>query len=178
MAASCRFVRRAFAISEPSLIIETRRPDETRQWGERIGRGLRAGDVVALVGDLGTGKTTLTQGIAHGLDIDPSSVKSPSFVLMKEYRAGRVPLYHSDLYRLEGFADVQRVGYEEYLESDGVAVIEWAEKLETILPVDHLRVELEHVNDQTRQLTIRAVGARYAPLVDALSARVSKRITR
>ena len=133
-----------------------------------MGRLLRAGDVVALVGELGTGKTTLAQGIAQGLGIDPSTVKSPSFVLMKEYRMGRLPLYHIDLYRLDGFTDIQRMGYEDYLGSDGVAVVEWAEKLQTILPGEHLRVDLEHVNDTTRRLTFRVVGARYSALVQTL----------
>ena len=123
---------------------------------------------MALVGDLGTGKTTLTQGIAQGLGIDPSTVKSPSFVLMKEYRSGRLPLYHFDLYRLEGFTDIQRMGYEDYLDSDGVVVIEWAERLETLLPVEHLRVDLEHVSDCARRLVCRASGPRYAPIIDAL----------
>lgn len=153
---------------QQTFIIETRQPEETRRWGERVGRLLRAGDVVALVGELGTGKTTLTQGIAQGLGIDPSTVKSPSFVLMKEYRAGRLPLHHIDLYRLEGFTDVQRLGYEDYLGGDGVAVVEWAEKLQTILPGEHLRVDLEHVNDTTRRLTFRAMGPRYEPLVKHL----------
>lgn len=135
-----------------------------------MGRGLRAGDVVALVGELGTGKTTLTQGIAQGLGLGPSSVKSPSFVLMREYRAGRLPLYHIDLYRLEGFTDIQRMGYEDYLGGDGVAVVEWAEKLQMILPWEHLRVDLEHVDDATRQLTFRAVGAHYEALIHTLAA--------
>ena len=153
--------------------MDTRSADETRCWGERIGGALHAGDVVALIGELGTGKTTLTQGIARGLGIDPSTVKSPSFVLMKEYRAGRLPLYHIDVYRLGDFADVQRMGYEEYLSSDGVAVIEWAEKLETILPVDHLRVDLAHVDESTRRLIMRAAGARYAVVVEALRSHAS-----
>ena len=136
--------------------------------GARIGAQLRAGDVVALVGDLGTGKTTLTQGIAQGLGADPADVKSPSFVLMKEYHSGRVPIYHMDIYRLGGFEDIQRMGYEDYLRGDGVAVIEWAERLENVLPVEHLRVELEHVNETARRLTIRAAGPRYADVVRAL----------
>ena len=168
MAASCRCSRKGSAISDP-LVVETHQPEETRRWGERVGRGLRAGDVVALVGELGTGKTTLTQGIAQGLGIDASTVKSPSFVLMKEYRAGRAPLYHIDLYRLEGFTDIQRMGYEDYLGGDGVAVVEWAERLQTILPGEHLRVDLEHVDDTTRRLTFRAVGARYDALVQTLA---------
>ena len=151
------------------MAIETRQSEETRQWGERVGRLLRLGDVIALVGELGSGKTTLTQGIAQGLGIDPSTVKSPSFVLMKEYRAGRAPLYHIDLYRLEGFIDIQRMGYEDYLGGDGVAVVERAERLQTLLPGEHLRIDLEHVDDATRRITFRAVGERYAALVQALS---------
>ena len=152
-----------------------------------MGRLLRAGDVVALVGELGSGKTTLTQGIAQGLGIDASTVKSPSFVLMKEYRTGRAPLYHIDLYRLEGFTDIQRMGYEDYLGGDGVAVVEWAERLQTILPGEHLRVDLEHVNPSTRpeglaqdagatrRLIFRAVGERYATLVQMLTTETAAR---
>ena len=160
--------RRAFAISDP-LIVETHRPDETRQWGERLGRALRPGDVVALIGDLGSGKTTLTQGIAHGLGIEPSTVTSPSFVLMKEYRTGRVPLYHIDVYRLDGVPEMQRMGYEDYLTPQSVAVIEWAQKLGSMLPSEHVTVEMEHAGEQARRLTIRAVGARYEPLMQALA---------
>ena len=162
-----RLRRRAFDISE-SLVIETHQPTETRQWGERLGRALRPGDVVALIGDLGTGKTTLTQGIAQGLGIDASSVTSPSFVLMKEYRAGRIPLYHIDVYRLDGVPEMQRMGYEDYLTPQSVAVIEWAQKLGSILPSEHLAVELEHADESVRRVTIRAVGAKYDALIQQL----------
>ncbi len=150
------------------LTIETHTTEATRQWGERLGRLLRPGDIIALIGDLGTGKTMLTQGIAQGLGIAPSSVTSPSFVLMKEYRAGRIPLYHIDVYRLDGFPEMQRMGYEDYLTPQSVAVIEWAQKLGSILPAEHLAVEMEHAGESTRRLTIRAIGAKYDALVEQL----------
>ena len=121
-----------------------------------------------MIGDLGSGKTTLTQGIAQGLGIDSSTVTSPSFVLMKEYRTGRVPLYHIDVYRLDGAPEMQRMGYEDYLTPQSVAVIEWAQKLGAILPAEHVAVEMEHTGEQARRLTIRAVGAKHEPLMQAL----------
>ena len=101
-------------------------PDQTRLLGERLGGLLQAGDVVLLHGTLGAGKTALTQGIGRGLGVT-ETVNSPTFTLLKEH-AGRLPLYHFDLYRLDDPAEVETLGFEQYFEGDGVCVVEWAER--------------------------------------------------
>lgn len=121
--------------------IITNSEQETIKLGEQLGRHLKKGDVLGLIGELGSGKTTLVKGIASGLGVkEKDNVSSPSFVLIKEYK-GRVPLYHFDLYRLDKIKDVGYLGLEEYLFDDGVCVIEWAEKMKMLLP-DYLQVDL------------------------------------
>jgi tRNA threonylcarbamoyladenosine biosynthesis protein TsaE len=129
--------------------------------GERVGRLLEVGDVVCLYGELGSGKTVLTQGIARGLGVAPERVvRSPSFVLMHRYQ-GRVPLYHADLYRLDGPTDIADIGLREFLGGDGVAVIEWADKLEASLPRERLEITIAYQTEETRLITITPQGARY-----------------
>ena len=144
------------------LTFDTASATETRALGERLAKLLRAGDVVLLQGDLGSGKTTLTQGIARGLGI-ADYVQSPTFVLVAEYdgRAadgGVLRLYHLDLYRLEGTSDLASVGFADYLESeDGVSVIEWPERAGGELPEAYLLVRIEHAGGDTRRITVEAV---------------------
>ena len=136
-------------------------PEETQRLGAELARHLQSGDVLALTGEIGSGKTTLVRGLAEGLGIPVSSVASPSFVLVREYRRGRIPLYHSDLFRLEGVPETMTVGLEEYYEGDGVTVIEWANKIPTILPEQFLEIRFETMDPETRQLTILPHGLRY-----------------
>jgi tRNA threonylcarbamoyladenosine biosynthesis protein TsaE len=144
---------------------ESATPSATRRFGERIGRMLRAGDVVLLSGELGAGKTVLAQGIGRGLGVtDP--IKSSSFVIMNEYE-GRLRLFHADLYRLEDPAQVAELALEE-LAADGVLVIEWPERAPEELPAEHLLVHLEYGTARTRQIAVSARGARYAELVARL----------
>ena len=124
-----------------------------------MARQLRAGDVLALTGEIGSGKTTFVRGLAEGLGIPVSSVASPSFVLVREYHRGRIPLYHSDLFRLEGVPETMTIGLEEYYDSDGVTVIEWANKIPGILPGEFLEVRFEVLDANTRQLMIMPHGA-------------------
>src|SRR3989338_5939632 len=132
----------------------TRSPEETLALGRRLGELLQPGDVVALCGPLGAGKTTFIKGIALGLGVaDAREVKSPTFVLIKEY-AGRVPIAHVDLYRLERATDAGRIGLESYLNDRTVCLVEWAEKFPWLLPAKHLRVTFEH-----RAPACRAGGA-------------------
>ena len=113
----------------------------SRTFGLELARQLRAGDVVALIGDLGSGKTTLTKYIAEGLGIcEP--VTSPTFTIIQEYEGGRLPLYHFDVYRLSGEADLEALGYEEYFYGDGVTVVEWADKISGALPPESFFVRL------------------------------------
>jgi tRNA threonylcarbamoyladenosine biosynthesis protein TsaE len=132
--------------------VVTRGAEETAAWGASFARRLRAGDVVALSGELGAGKTCLTKGIAAGLGVE-RAVTSPTFTLIHEYR-GRVPVYHVDLYRLENAAEAVDIGVLDYLGGDGVCIVEWAEKVAGLLPVDAWRVNIEIVDEQTRQITV------------------------
>lgn len=122
--------------------------------GRIIGENLTGGDFVALTGELGAGKTCLTQGIAKGLGIlEEYYVTSPTFTLINEY-PGRVSLYHMDVYRLSGSRDLENMGYEEYFYGDGVVVIEWAEKVDDIIPAEALLINLEHCNGNKRKIRI------------------------
>jgi tRNA threonylcarbamoyladenosine biosynthesis protein TsaE len=132
----------------------------TQALGEQVGRCLQAGDVVCLYGELGSGKTVFVKGLATGLGVSREAVvRSPSFVLIHRY-PGRVPLYHVDLYRLEGPADVEDIGLRELLGGEGVAVIEWAEKLGAALPTARLDVMLQYVDADTRCIALRPLGDR------------------
>ena len=153
------------------IVLETAGPAATRRLGERIGKRLLAGDVVLLSGELGAGKTVLAQGIGQGLGVrDP--IKSSSFVIMNEYE-GRLRLYHADLYRLEDPAQVAELALDE-LAAEGVLVIEWPERAPGELPEEHLLVHLEYTTAKERTVAISARGARYAPLVRALTPRARR----
>jgi tRNA threonylcarbamoyladenosine biosynthesis protein TsaE len=147
-----------------ALQVVSRNSADTEMLGESVGRHLQAGDIVCLYGELGSGKTVLTKGIARGLEVTPERVvRSPSFVLMHRYQ-GRVPVYHADLYRLDGPADIEDVGLRECLGGDGVAVIEWADKLDALLPVERLEIAIAHRTEETRLITITPRGGRYRQL--------------
>lgn len=127
---------------------------DTLDVGRIIGENLTGGSVVALTGELGAGKTCLTQGIAKGLGIPEGYyITSPTFTLINEY-PGRISLYHMDVYRLSGSRDLEDMGYEEYFSGDGVVVIEWAEKVDDIIPVEAMFVKLEHINGNKRKIRI------------------------
>ena len=154
------------------LILHTRTPGETRRIGARLGRLLQVGEVLLLQGELGSGKTTLTQGIGEGLEVR-EPVKSSSFVLMNEYR-GRLTLYHADLYRLDDPAQVAELALEE-VAAPGVLAVEWPERAWEELPPEHLLVRLEWVDERRRRLTFEARGQRYDELVRALESGVSRK---
>ena len=121
---------------------KTETPEETQALGEKLGRTLKQGDVIALIGDLGTGKTCLTQGIARGAGIAPNEiVSSPSYILINEY-SGTVPIYHIDLYRLENSEEIAELGLSEYIEGDGICIIEWAERMSDALPDTCIRIHI------------------------------------
>lgn len=148
------------------LELVSRSPRETRALGARLGELAAPGDLILLVGELGTGKTCLTQGIAWGLGIEEYAA-SPSFVLVREYR-GRLPLYHIDLYRLEGPEEVAHLGLDEYLYGGGLCVVEWAAKGLGILPPEHLLVRLEHLSPRRRRIELEPRGGRYQAMISGL----------
>ena len=121
---------------------KTGSPEETQALGEKLGKTLKPGDVIALVGDLGTGKTCLTQGIARGVGMASDAVvNSPSYILINEYE-GNIPIYHIDLYRLEDSAAIAELGLTEYIEGNGICIIEWAERITDTLPDTCIKVHI------------------------------------
>ena len=121
---------------------------------EEIGKQLRQGDLVALIGDLGTGKTCLTQGIARGVGVYSNQiVNSPSYTLINEY-AGKIPIYHVDLYRLQNHDEILDLGLDEYLKGNGICIIEWADKLGS-LQIDHTRIQITWLSEMTREIEIQ-----------------------
>lgn len=126
--------------------------EETKKIGERIGKKLQKGDVVALYGEFGAGKTVLVKGIVKGLECK-EQVKSPSFVFVHEYK-GKVPIYHIDLYRAENLKDITTLGIQEFFDSQGVCLIEWAERAKELLPEDSINIELKILNENTREITL------------------------
>ena len=144
-------------------------PEQTRALGEAVGRLADAGDLIALTGELGTGKTLFVGGLARGLDVDPATyVSSPTFTIMHRY-CGRLPLYHIDLYRIETQEAFASLGLDEYLEGDGVTAIEWAEHGYGCLPKEMLTFRLRHTGSDTRAIEIVPVGDRYMRLIQALT---------
>ena len=130
----------------------THSPEETQAIGERVGQNLKPGDIVALIGDLGAGKTCLTQGIARGVKIEPNQiVNSPSYTLINEY-AGKIPIYHIDLYRLQRREEILDLGLEEYLEGNGICIIEWADRMLDLLPEGCMTIELSWEDEFIRNI--------------------------
>jgi tRNA threonylcarbamoyladenosine biosynthesis protein TsaE len=138
---------------------------QTRRLGARLAQFLQPGDVIGLVGDLGSGKTRWIQGVCQGLGVE-DPVISPTFILVNEYQ-GRYPIYHIDLYRLETTAEILTFGLEEYLYGAGVSLIEWADRARHLLPDDLLRVELYYLENTKRRVVLRPHGERYDELVRA-----------
>lgn len=147
--------------------LETNSPEETHRLGAQVGAIVMAGDVILLNGTLGAGKTHFTQGIAQGLGIT-GAVRSPTFTLINEHNEGRIPLYHIDLYRTEGNADLATIGLEDYFEGDGVVVIEWSAKGRDWLPADALHITITPVDDTCRHFQIEAQGERAERLATTL----------
>ena len=141
--------------------------NETIFFGEEIGKILKAGDVVGLAGELGSGKTYFTKGIALGLGISPDTVTSPSFTLVNEYE-GRLKLFHIDGYRLKDVSDFLSAGLDEYFYKDGVAVMEWADRWPEILPDNTIMVEFRILSEEKRELTISGFHERAIQVIGYL----------
>jgi tRNA threonylcarbamoyladenosine biosynthesis protein TsaE len=151
-----------------TLKFTTHSADQTQKVGISIGKLAEPGDLFLLIGDLGTGKTCLTQGIAYGLDIQEYTL-SPSFVIMRELH-GRLPLYHMDFYRLENIAEISDLGLDDYLFGKGVCVIEWANRGLNVLPEDHLLIGIDYLAENERSFVIEPRGDRYIRMVKQLKA--------
>ena len=146
-----------------SLKIVSHNLAETQALGARLGEMAQPGDLFLLCGNLGAGKTTLTQGIAQGLDSSDYAL-SPTFVLMRELR-GRLPLYHIDLYRLDRIEEISDLGLDDYLYGNGMCVIEWAEKGLAVLPPEHLLIKINYLDDTGRAFEFIPEGERYRKLL-------------
>jgi len=143
--------------------------EETQTFGEQLGRALQPGDVVACYGELGSGKTTLIQGLARGLGLNPELVKSPTFVLQREY-AGPTPIIHVDGYRLAGADDVTWLDVDLLFDPSKITVIEWAERFQGLLPDERLDIRFHHVSTNRRRLSVIGYGSRGEALRAALKA--------
>ena len=156
-----------------SVQVTSRSPENTQSVGRILGEHARPGDVFLLVGELGAGKTCLTQGVLWGLGLDEYA-RSPTFVLVSQYN-GRLMLYHMDLYRLDIFDEIADLGLDEYLLGDGLSVVEWAEKAPEIFPEQHLMIQIEYLDETTRRLTLASSDEHHAETIDAVKASMAKK---
>ena len=142
------------------MIIETHDPEETFEVGRKIGMNAKPGQIYTLTGDLGVGKTVFTQGVAAGLGIT-EPVNSPTFTIIQEYEAGRLPFYHFDVYRIGDLEEMEEIGYDDYFFGQGICLIEWAELIEEILPEKRIEVTIEKDLEkgfEYRKITIEERG--------------------
>lgn len=124
-------------------IIPIKSEQDTREFGLKLGKEARPGTVIAMIGDLGTGKTTLTKAIAEGLGVK-DIITSPTFNIVKEYDSGRLPLYHFDVYRIGDVEEMFEIGYEEYFFGEGICVVEWADIIEELIPEDAVVIRIQY----------------------------------
>ena len=143
------------------MIINTHNVKETIQLAENISKYLKKGDVLCLTGDLGTGKTHFSKGIAKGLKVD-ENITSPTFTIVNEYRSGILPLFHFDVYRVNDTNEILDIGFDEYIYGDGVTLIEWANLIEEILPDNFLHIKIEKTDHENeRKFTLTPFGTSY-----------------
>ena len=140
--------------------------EQTKEIGYRLGKLLTPGSVICLIGDLGAGKTTMTQSLAKAIGVD-DYITSPTFTIVNEYE-GNMPLYHFDVYRIGSSEEMYDIGYDEYINSDGVCIIEWANLIEDILPNEYLDIELIY-KDMGREMILKPVGEKYKKIVEELT---------
>ena len=150
-------------------VFETSGADETRARAAALGALLHSGDVLCLIGNLGAGKTTFTQGLALGMGLPPEEpINSPTFTLVAEHPGGRIPLYHFDVYRLPDSSGLYELAFDEYLTSDGVVVIEWADIIADALPPDRLEITFTAEIEDHRRMTLIAYGERHCEIIEYL----------
>ena len=151
------------------MVIQTQAAPETIQCGKCIGKLLRSGDVMALVGELGSGKTHLIKGLAAGVGVEKSNyIVSPSFTIVHEYQ-GRIPFYHIDLFRLATEEEGEELGLEEYFVRGGVTAIEWADKIPNMLPKELLWINFRYLGEHARSIHFLGKGKRYEDLFKEIS---------
>lgn len=146
--------------------------EETERLGYIIGKVLNRSIVISMTGDLGAGKTTLTQSIAKGLSVD-DYITSPTFTIINEY-VGRLPLYHFDVYRINDLDEMYDLGYEEYFYSEGVVIIEWANIIEELLPKERVHIEIKKIENNSREIIIRAIGEKYLDIIKNIEEELKK----
>jgi tRNA threonylcarbamoyladenosine biosynthesis protein TsaE len=150
------------------VVIQTKSASETIRIGKNIGTRLLPGDVVALVGELGAGKTQFIKGLAAGVGIgNPTYISSPSFTLINEY-PGKIPFYHVDLFRLERETEAEELGLEDYFQGEGITAIEWADKIPSLLPKEMLFIHIAYTGKNTRSIEMIGKGKRFEDLVNQL----------
>ncbi|MBQ9690902.1 MAG: tRNA (adenosine(37)-N6)-threonylcarbamoyltransferase complex ATPase subunit type 1 TsaE [Eggerthellaceae bacterium] len=155
--------------------IHSHTQQDTFKFGEALGKASFPGAIILLNGDLGAGKTHLTQGIATGLGVTEPCT-SPTFTYMIEYTSGRLPLYHFDLYRLEDFNQLEDIAFFELLEAEGVSVVEWAQKFPEAEPAEYMHIYIEKIDETSRVFRIKAQGDIYIQMLDAVASRLDSSI--
>jgi tRNA threonylcarbamoyladenosine biosynthesis protein TsaE len=151
-----------------SWSVVSRSPRQTKNWGANLGKLLQGGEIVGLIGELGSGKTCFVRGVAEGLDVGREAwIRSPTFTLINEYQ-GRLPVYHIDLYRVASRGEIEALNLREYFYSDGVSLIEWFEHLSAGEVDEYLEIKLDYAGGDKRRLTFTPYGKRYEQLVIGL----------
>lgn len=154
-----------------TFVVDSGSSRETKTWGRRLASMLKGGELLALEGELGVGKTCFIKGMARGLNLREEQILSPTFTMIQEH-SGRVPLYHIDLYRLESVA-LDELGLREYLFSDAIAAVEWFGRLQEADTLDRLTIRISYASARRRRIEFAANGLRYASLLDNLINRFS-----
>ncbi|HAJ33823.1 MAG TPA: tRNA (adenosine(37)-N6)-threonylcarbamoyltransferase complex ATPase subunit type 1 TsaE [Candidatus Atribacteria bacterium] len=150
-----------------NLTIITKSPEKTKNLGKEVSKLAKSGDLLAFYGELGAGKTCFIQGISQGLEVK-DYVTSPSFTIINEYQ-GKIPIYHFDLFRLDNAEEILELGYEEYFYGEGLTVIEWAEKIEQLLPKEHLKIDIKFKDRYQRTISFIPQGDRFDKFLKELS---------
>ena len=168
----CHSNRKVGNTSHKMLTLTLQNEKDTERLGVALADVLPPGTVVALVGTLGAGKTRLVQAVATALGVPAGSVTSPTFVLVNEYRQGRVPMFHFDTYRLKDDDEFLGLGPDEYFESDGLTFVEWADRVEHLLPEERVEIELEVTGDTSRRATLIGTSDKLGRAVEQIRCRV------
>ena len=150
-----------------NLTIITKSSEETKNLGEELSKFTKPGDLLAFYGELGAGKTCFIQGISRGLKVK-DYVTSPSFTIINEYQ-GKIPIYHFDLFRLDNAEEIIELGYNEYFYGEGLTVIEWAGKIEQLLPKEHLEIEIKFKDRYQRTISFIPQGDRFNKFLEELN---------